>query len=275
MNPWLETIGVILVAVLGVVLGRCFSRLKRPYWMLGYFPPCLLILTLVVARCVESLAFISPFYWVTGGRAKFVILAFSVTMGLTTPFSRLPRKCEKVIICGLMTLVVFWFSVLPFLVPGLIKGRLSGLRTRVDLDGVCYQTTEYTCAPAAAVTALKKLGFVATEGEIAILAHTSPVAGTLPGCLQAALESRYGSQGLRCHYRRFQSIEELKQAGMTLAVVKDAFLTDHCVAVLEVSDHTLLVADPAVGRQMMSHEQFESIWRHTGIVLEKERPEND
>jgi hypothetical protein len=173
MNPWLETIGVILVAALGVVLGRCFSRLKGPYWMLGYFPPCALILMLLVARCTDSLAFKYPFYWMTSGRVKFVILAFAATMGLTTPFSRLPRRTEKITVCGLMALVVFWFSVLPFLVPGLIKGRLSTLKTRLDCEGICYQTTGYTCAPAAAVTALRKLGFSATEGEIAILTTAS------------------------------------------------------------------------------------------------------
>lgn len=270
MGPWLETVGVISVAFLGIALGRVFSRCRKPHWALGYFLPCLLIATLVASRCANSLAFVPPFSWMLAGRAKFVVLSFAVTMGLTTPLSRLPRRCEKLIICILMVVVVVWFSVLPFFVPAVIKGRLSNLRTRVDSDGVCFQTTDYTCAPAAAVTALRKLGLSAQEGEIAILSHTSPVAGTLPGCLRTALENRYGTEGLRCQYRYFDSIDQLRDAGVTLVVVKDAFLSDHCVAVLEVSDETILVADPAVGRQLMSHEQFEEVWRFTGIVLKRD-----
>jgi predicted double-glycine peptidase len=55
-----------------------------------------------------------------------------------------------------------------------------------------------------------------------------------------------------------------------LAVVRDAFLLDHCVAVLDVSDLTVVIADPVLGKQLMSHEQFERMWRFTGIVLQRD-----
>ena len=274
MNPWLETLGVILVAVFGMFLGRRFSTFRKPYWVLGYVLPAVLILALIVVRCTSSLAFVPPLLWMTARRVKFVILALSVTMGLTTPLSRLPRKFEKVIICMLMGVVVAWFSVLPFLVPALISEYLSNLRTRFDSNGICFQTTSYTCAPAAAVTALRKLGLPAHEGEIAVLSHTSPIAGTLPGCLETALQNRYGADGLECRYRHFDSLDELRSAGITLAVVRDAFLSDHCVAVLEVLDKMVVIADPVAGRQLMSVEQFERIWRFTGIVLKRDIAES-
>jgi hypothetical protein len=273
MDALLETIGVIIVAFLGICLGRMFSGYKKPHWTLGYFLPCLLMLILLAARFSGSLAFIAPFSWMIAGRTKFVILALIVTMSLTTPLSRLPRKFEKVIVCTLMVIVVSWFSVFPFLAPALIKGRLASINTRFDADGICYQSTDYTCAPAAAVTALKKLGLSATEGELAILAHTSPVAGTLPICLEAALRQRYAGQGLECEYKRFKSIGELAD-GITLAVVKDAFLSDHCVAVLKVSENTVTIADPVTGKMLMSHEQFKKIWRHTGIMLKRSTPQS-
>jgi hypothetical protein len=269
MEPWLETVGVILLSLLGIVLGRRFSRLPKPHWVMGYLFPSLFITMLVLARFTSSVAFVPPLVWITAGRARFVILALAATIGLTTPLSRLPRRCEKFTICVLMAVVVAWFSVLPFLVPALIKGHLSNLITRIDSDGVCFQSTDYTCAPAAAVTALRRLGLPAQEGEIAILSHTSPVAGTLPGCLQTALESRYGAYGLKCEYRYFQSVGQLRDAGLTLAVLKDTFLTDHCVTVLDVSDQTVVIADPVLGRQSMSHEQFEGLWRFTGIVIKR------
>jgi hypothetical protein len=271
MNPWVETIGVVLVALFGVFLGRVFSRFRGPYWMVGYFLSLLVVAALLASRCVGSLGVMRPFAWVIAGRVKFVILCLAATMGITTPLSRLPRRSERIIVSILMAVVVVWFSICPFLVPALIKEHLLNLRTRVDSTGVCYQTTNYTCAPAAAVTALRRLGLAAEEGEIAVLSRTSPVAGTLPWCLYRALKERYGPEGLRCQYRQFDCVAQLKDAGVTLAVVKDVFLSDHCVAVLDVSDATVTVADPVGGRKLLSHEQFEKMWRFSGIALRREQ----
>jgi len=270
MNPWVETAGVVLVAMFGVFLGRVFSGLRKPYWQFGYFLSLVPIAMLVLARCNNVLYFVRPFSWVTTGRVKFIILSLAATMGLTVLLSRLPRKCEKLLVCALMVMVVTWFLVLPFLVPAFIKDRLSNIKTRLNSQGICFQSTNYTCGPAAAVTALGKLGLSADEGELAILSHTSPVAGTLPACLSSALQSRYGAAGLKCQYRHFDSIEQLRNAGVTLAMVRDTFLLDHCLAVLEVSDRTVTAADPVAGTKLMSHEQFEKIWRFSGIVLKRD-----
>ncbi len=270
MNPWLETIAVCLVAVLGACLGKIFSRLQKPYWVFGYFLPLSLIAILVIARYSDTLYFAPLFSGIVAGRAKFVILSLAITMGLTAPLSRLPRKGERVMVWVLMVVFVACFSVSPFLVPALMKERLSNLKTRVDANGICYQTTNYTCAPAAAVTALRKLGLPAYEGELAVLSHSSPVLGTLPGCLSTALQNRYGADGLKTQYRRFDSVAQLKNAGITLVAVRDAFLLDHCVAVLEVSDQMVTIADPVWGRQSMSVKQFEKIWRFSGISLKRD-----
>ena len=270
MNPWLETVGVIFIALLGILLGRAFSGLRKPYWTLGYFLPLILITMLVIIRTRGALGFVPPFSYLIAGRIRFVVLSLAVTMSLTTPLSRLPYKFEKLAIGVLMTIVVVWFSVLPFLVPALIRDELASLETRIGLDGICFQTTDFTCAPAAAVTALRKLGLPADEGEIAILSHSSPVAGTLPECLSSALENRYGSYGLKCQYRHFDSLVQLKNAGLTLVILKDAFLSDHCVTVLEVSDCTVTFADPVAGKKVIPSEQFEKIWRFSGIVLNRD-----
>lgn len=271
MNPWLETIGVIFVALLGVLLGKLFSCFRKPYyWSWGYLVPFILIAMLVVTRFNHALPFVPPFSWVTAGRTRFIILAFAVTMGLTTPLSRLPRKFERITIGLMMAVVVVWFSVLPFLLPALIKDDLSNLETTVNSNGICFQSKAYTCGPAAAVTALRRLGLSASEGEIAVLSYTSPVAGTLPTCLSSALQDRYGAEGLKSQYRYFDSITQLRNAGITLAVISTGFMSSHCVAVLGVSDHIITIADPVVGRMLMSHEQFEKVWHFSGIVLKRE-----
>lgn len=270
MNPWLETIGVIMVALIGIYLGRTFSRLKGPYWTIGYFLSLGLLAILVMTIYNEELLFLPPFSWLTAGRVRFVVLCLAATMGLTTPLSRLSRKFEKVTISFIMVVVVTWFSVFPFLFPALIQNRLANLKTRINAEGICFQTTDYTCGPAAAVTALTKLGLPAHEGEIAVLSRTSPIAGTLPDCLYRAIQNRYGDYGLKCQYRHFDSVKQLKNADVVLAVVKQTFLLNHCVAILDVSDSTVTIADPALGRRSMSHEQFEKVWRFSGITMTRD-----
>ena len=269
MNPWLETTGVILIAVFGVIAGRACSRFRKSYWMLGYILPGVLIAMLAMVRFNNTLYFVSPFSWIAAGRIRFVVLSLAVSMGLTVPLSRLPYKFEKLIVCILMAGFVAWFSVLPFLVPALIKDHLSNLQTKFDKNGICRQTTDYTCGPAAAVTALGKLGLRADEGELAVRSYSSPVIGTLPACLSSALQDRYSAEGLNCRYRRFDSVAQLKNAGITLALVREALFMDHCLAVLEVSDDAVIVADPVTGARLMPYEQFEKIWRFCGIVLER------
>ena len=269
MNPWLETTGVILISVFGVFAGRACLRFQKPWWVLGYILPLALIAMLAMIRFNNTLYFVSPFSWIAVGRVRFVVLSLAVSMGLTVPLSRLPYKFEKLIVCLLMAGFVSWFSVLPFLVPALIKDRLSNLQTKFDKNGICRQTTDYTCGPAAAVTALGKLGLSAEEGELAVLSYSSPMTGTLPACLSSALKDRYSADGLSCRYRRFDSIAQLKNAGITLALVREAFMMDHCLAVLEVSDDAVTVADPVTGTRLMPYEQFEKIWRFCGIVLRR------
>ena len=103
-----------------------------------------------------------------------------------------------------------------------------------------------------------------------MLSYSSPMPGTLPDCLYSALKNRYSADGLRCQYRCFDSVDQLRGAGVTLAVVREAFLMDHCLAVLDVSDDAVTVADPVTGTRLMPHRQFEKIWRFSGIVLERD-----
>jgi predicted double-glycine peptidase len=270
MMPWFETAGVIFIALVGAVAGRLFSRFRKSYWVWGYVIPASLIAVLALVRFDPALSFVRPFVWVTTGRMRFVTLSFAVSMGLTVPLSRLPRQWEKLIVCILMAGFVAWFSVLPFLMPALVRDRLSNLQTQFDENGICRQTTGYTCGPAAAVTALGRLGLAGEEGELAVLSYSSPITGTIPACLSSALQRRYRTNGLRSRYRHFTSIDQLRSAGVTLAVVREAFLKDHCLTILDVSDDAVTVADPVTGVRGMPHKQFERIWRFSGIVLERD-----
>jgi hypothetical protein len=162
-------------------------------------------------------------------------------------------------------------SVLPFAAPAFNRSYLAALKTRVDGDGVCRQSNDYTCAPAAAVTVLRKLGLPAEEGEIAILSHTSSLTGTEPEVLAKALQKRYGCDGLVAQYRAFRSVDELKDAGLTVAVMKFNALQDHCVAIMSVETNRVLIGDPLSGLNSSSFEEFADKWLFVGVVMRREQ----
>ena len=269
MKPWLETGGVIALGALGIAFGRWFSQRPRPYWTLGYFIPLTVIILMALVCRIRPLEFIPPFSWLMAGRTAFALTALVGTMILTTPLSRLPRRRDRAAISALMVCVVFQVAAWPFLAPAFNHQQLAALTTRVDSDGICLQNTEYTCGPAAAVTALRRLGLPADEGEIAILCHTSAAMGTPPDVLCRALQKRYGRDGLTCEYRAFRSLQELKRPGYTVALVKFAFLLDHYVTVLDVDDKTVTVGDPLNGKQTLTRAEFAEKWRWVGVVLQR------
>src|ERR1051325_7729895 len=180
MGPWLQAFAVALLALVGVGLGRWFSRLRRPYWIIGYVIPLLLIVFYGLASRKPALSLWPPFSWLVMGRNKFASIGLVSTMVLTTPLSRIQGARARLLISCLMALIVMQMSVWPFLAPAFNRAYLAGLKTRIDENGICRQSNDYNCGPAAAVTALRKLGFAAEEGEIAILAHTSTAIGNPP-----------------------------------------------------------------------------------------------
>jgi predicted double-glycine peptidase len=46
-------------------------------------------------------------------------------------------------------------------------------------------------------------------------------------------------------------------------------MVDHWVAVLRVDRQAIEFGDPAGGRRYMAHEDFERVWRHTGILVRR------
>jgi predicted double-glycine peptidase len=264
-----ETLAVSILALLGIFLGASLSKIKKPYCWAGFAASFLFVAILLVVRFVPKLSFIAPFSWLVITRARFVVITVAVTLGLTTSIYHLRKKTEKVTLAVLMAIIIVWFCILPFLAPAFVENDLSALKNIIDADGICYQSKDYTCGPAAAVTALKRLGLQADEGQIAVLAHSSPIAGTLPASLCNTLEKLYKDKGLKCRYRYFDSLNELQRYQLALVTVKDSFLSDHCVAVLEITDDAVTIADPVDGKKIVPRNEFESTWRFSGIILER------
>lgn len=83
-----------------------------------------------------------------------------------------------------------------FFRPALSRPTLRGLTTLINGQGVCLQTTEFTCGPAATVTLLRRLGLPAEEGEIGILSKASFHTGADADLLADAVNQRYDGDGV-------------------------------------------------------------------------------
>lgn len=234
--------------------------------MSGYVVSLLLLIVIGTARWFPQLELWPPFAWVMAGRLEFALLAPAFTVLLTILSSRLPRKREVILFAALMVICTIVCSILPFLLPAVSCRYLAGLKTTVDADKVCIQSNGYTCGPAAAVTALRRLGVPAEEGALAIAAHTTRVAGTPTDSLCLAIGAEYG---IHCRPAYFRAIDQLRGKGPVIVVVKYSFLIDHYVTVLEVTDSTVIVGDPLEGRVELTYAQFAKKWRKCGIVFDE------
>lgn len=235
--------------------------------MLGYFVPLLIVAVIILERHYFQIRYSVPFEWLAHGRREFVVLGAAATMLLTTPLSRVPSRSSRRAIIVFQVMFVLCGSVAVFLGPAMIRGQMATLKTNLDRDGVCLQSTGYTCAPASAVTVLRKLGFPADEGAIAIAARTGPFSGTQDDLLIEGLKGLYAKAELAFVLKSFTNITEMRAYLPLMAAIKYDFWTDHMVAVLEVTDKEVILGDPMQGRRVMSHEEFAEIWRSVGVVL--------
>jgi len=168
-----------------------------------------------------------------------------------------------------MITFVTWFCLAPCIAAVWTRHTLESLPSRFDDQGICRQTRPYTCGPAAAVTALRTLGLPADEGTLAGLAGTTPLSGTLPQTLARVLQNHYAPAGLECRYEPVASADQLRHDDAVLVILREGFLADHCVAVLDVTDQSVVIADPADGKRILPRPQFERLWRHWAIRLRR------
>jgi predicted double-glycine peptidase len=262
---WIETLGVLLLAFAGVVFGKWFS--KKSYWILGFVIPFFFLALIGITRYFPGLEFFPPVSWMMAGRTEFAAMAIITAMLLVTPVSRTGLKRLNILAHILLACVIIYYSVLPFLIPGIIKKYLLNLKTTLDKNNVCLQSNGYNCGPSAAVTALRQLGVKAEEGQLAVLSHTNPIAGTPPDSLCLAIRKHDSNKKVGCEYRKFNSISELQGREPVVALVKYSFLVDHYVTVLAINDKTVTLGDPLVGLRQLSRTDFQKMWRYRGIVL--------
>lgn len=137
---------------------------------------------------------------------------------------------------------------------------------RIDADGVCLQSTGYTCGPASAVTFLKAYGIDATEQEMTRLSHANLLLGVDFGFLGKAVEKKAASAGMTIDVIA-ADYEFLKKHGKPCIVyVRWHFLVDHVIVVLHADENKVIFADPLDGKREWSRQEFLDRWGGEAIA---------
>jgi len=132
----LKTIGVLILAGAGAVLGLQASRWRKPWWLVAYLLPLALILAIVLARRLPRLEFVAPTAWLMAGRTEFIAFGFAVPVLFGTLIPRLRRKRERLLLWVLVCTYVIAQSALPFLLPAFSQGSLAAINRRFSEQGV-------------------------------------------------------------------------------------------------------------------------------------------
>ena len=201
----------------------------------------------------------------TFGVLTLVLFGFFIAVSVLV----IKRKLHLLLI--ILTVLVIAFSLsfcVTYFGPSIwIHHELQNLHTTFSKDGICIQTTGFTCGPAAAVTVLRQLGIDAQESELAVSSKCNIKNGTTYEHLTSAIKKLYGKKGIDCSIRNFDSIDQLKDIYPIIAVIKLSSAVDHYTAVLEVTEDKVIVGDPIAGKKEWTYEDFSKKWRSVGIVL--------
>lgn len=259
-----------LLASASTVSGMKLSRLKSPYRLSGYVAAIGCIFVIILARKFPVLTFYPPMSWLMHDRNEFALIGISFAMAIGSVLPQLKRPREKRLMGYALFTAVFFLSVIHFLYPAILLNTFRNIHTYMNPDGICMQSIDYTCGPAAAVTTLRRLDVMAEEGDLAITCHTTPLVGTSPDSLASGIERTYPQDNLKAEFRYFKDIDALRQtSGGVIAITKYDFLVDHYVAVLSVTQEEVVVGDPWRGKKTYTLDQFRKMWRNSGIVVER------
>jgi predicted double-glycine peptidase len=205
-------------------------------------------------------AYFRRIYWVI---AALFLLGIGV--------SAIPRRSTKTGLCGFSAVIFLVFSLDIGLTAFMDFDRFDG---QPDKDGVCQQSTDYTCGPAVAVTLLRLWKVDATEGEMTRLALTTRIHGTDYFAMCRALNVKLKGTGAQVKFMRadWESLKRLKKPLLT--DMRLFWPVGHWVTVLDFDPRadSVVVGDPLCGRQVLRRAEFEPKWTGNVVVVHVKDP---
>jgi hypothetical protein len=285
-NLWIELIAAGLIAMAGLLAGARVSRLGKRIALAACLCAVIGVLILAAGWLVPMSMYNSVIFALAAGRIKFVLLAFLVPLGFASAMPYLPYKIERYGVVVMIAVSIYVFAVLPFLGAAMAGEVLADLPACFDSDDVCRQSTCFTCGPAAAATALHKLGLDVSEGQMAVLSRSCPFIGTSDYDLMQALRqvismqsmdrvydlaqpgAAVSSRQIDCVYGRWDELPELSEQQVLLVMLQQGLWMNHCVTILNTTGKAVVFADPSEGIITLSKNHFQKLWTGRGILLQ-------
>jgi len=142
-------------------------------------------------------------------------------------------------------------------------------------DGVCIQTSGYTCGASSMVTILKNMNIDATEGEMAKFSGTIPFKGVSNFQTAAGMNRKFRKEALPYNMvlKTYSDKELIKIQTPFLVTIKHAFFCDHMVCVLKIQNDEVILGDPLTGKRSISTEAFLDLWKN--VVIEAKLNNSD
>ncbi len=245
---------------------------------------------------VESLLFSLTFAWFFAGRllwanaltgsgvvywSNLMPITLGFTAGLVGTAKGLQGWSRPVTATALWTLAVFYLAMpiaRPILAPTMVEESMDWR------EGVCLQSHEATCAPAAAATLLRMNGIVATEKGMIRDCLTSEH-GTEPLGLYRGLKLATNSNPVQPRVAerdpsawdgagQLPNVALVEFAGVRSQRGISTFLgprgEGHAVVVIEHRDGHWIIGDPAIGRVVWSDKDFRRRFTGDAIYLARD-----
>lgn len=128
------------------------------------------------------------------------------------------------------------------------------------LEGVCKQSTAYSCGPCSVATLLKLKGLSADEKALARDVHCSR-RGSEPWHLARALRSRGFDVSFLTADAQTEPLPYPAIAGVALNGI------DHVIPILGKRADRYVIGDPVFGREILTREQLLKRYRFSGLFI--------
>ncbi len=268
-------IGAAYVAafVLGLSLGR-----TRPKW---FYPIFCGAFALIVLRaffwCFPRVEYLlSNVYAYTVIQTWWYMAAAFLFLGLATARLKPLPKQALVLVCALAL-----FAVGMQRIASRALFDAAQCLGKPGIDGICPQTTSFTCGAAAASTLLAHLAIESDEREMALLSWTNDWDGTDRFSLCKALHQKLRRTPYRPRLVVADWATLTQQEFPALVIITLRRFSalglglDHWVVVFDADETEVRLADPIGGPRTMPKDQFLRTWQGFALVVERVRNSPD
>lgn len=266
----------VALSVLAYVTGRgvCLQQKRSNHFFFGIVLCSTVFLQVYLAGGIRWVAFIPLPDVLLWSSLAAPFLCF--TAGAATRAAGL-RSCLRSAVATCLVGLALGYTFFPLLRPALSPVRLS--EKTLWADDVCLQSHTSTCAPAAAVTLLRRAGILAEERDLVRVCSTSDQGTESLGLYRGVRiysDTPLHSVGIASPNtdvwltrQQLPNVSIVRFGAVTNAFSGSQFLTRHdrhAVVVFgrnEAGDW--LIGDPAIGKTIWSDKEFQA--RFTGEAL--------